>query len=201
MALLSGLLCPLMPSLSQAKGEQFELGNIPIIQAQSQETKSRRSSSTSLRPSLKKPRQQCTSSTDLAPTEQVLASESEYIMPVDKISESHYSETPSDLSMLPKEQLGILLMNLAHQLRLFRQRGMYPLAISIGWFLVAFAVGLYMCFRNIGDYTTADALGIGVLLSWLPTLVLMSITDRNPNGAGRCKVCAATYFITGRTWR
>jgi len=55
------------------------------------------------------------------------------------------------------------------------------------WFFVSFCVGLYSCFQNLGDYTTAHSLALGLLLSWLPVLVLMSIADRNPNGSDRCK--------------
>jgi hypothetical protein len=81
-----------------------------------------------------------------------------------------------------------LLPLLAHHLHLLRRRGMYPLTISLGWFIVAFAVGIYQSFRQVGDYTTAHSLAIGLLLSWVPVLVLMSIADRNPNGVERCTV-------------
>jgi hypothetical protein len=84
--------------------------------------------------------------------------------------------------------LVVLLSNLAHQLRALRQRGLYPLTISTVWFFVSFCVGLYSCFQNLGDYTTAHSLALGLLLSWLPVLVLMSIADRNPNGSDKCKV-------------
>jgi hypothetical protein len=81
-----------------------------------------------------------------------------------------------------------LLTLLSRQLHLLRRRGMYPLAISIAWFFAAFSIGVYQSFRQVGNYTVAHSLAVGLLLSWLPVLVLMSVADRNPNGVERCTV-------------
>jgi hypothetical protein len=82
----------------------------------------------------------------------------------------------------------LLLTLLSHQLHLLRRRGMYPLTISTVWFFAAFAIGVYQSFRQFGNYTVAHSLAVGLLLSWLPVLVLMSVADRNPNGVERCTV-------------
>ncbi len=49
--------------------------------------------------------------------------------------------------------------------------------------MIALAISIYGAFGELGNNETAHALGIGLLLSWLPILVLSSITDRNPVAA------------------
>jgi hypothetical protein len=82
-----------------------------------------------------------------------------------------------------------LLTNLAHQLRMLRRRGVYPMIFNIIWFFVAFVVSLVFAFANLGDNSTAHSLALGIGLSWLPALVLMTIIDRNPVSPIRCRVC------------
>jgi hypothetical protein len=94
------------------------------------------------------------------------------------------------------ELIKVLTPLLAHHLHLLRRRGMYPLTISIVWFMAAFATGIYQSFREVGDYTIAHSLAVGLLLSWLPILVLMSIADRNPNGVERCTVSCGFQMMT-----
>ncbi|KAF2667655.1 hypothetical protein BT63DRAFT_426514 [Microthyrium microscopicum] len=79
-----------------------------------------------------------------------------------------------------------LLLELSKELHVQRRHGMYPVTIGVFWFMIAFAVGTFQSFREVGDYTTAHSLGIGLLLSWLPVVVMMSIADRNPNGVEHC---------------
>lgn len=81
-----------------------------------------------------------------------------------------------------------LLVNLAYQLRLQRRRGVWPLAINVIWFLVAFVISVVSAFADLGDNSTAHSLALGLLLSWLPILVVMSSVDRNPVAATRCQV-------------
>ncbi|KAF2666183.1 hypothetical protein BT63DRAFT_458547 [Microthyrium microscopicum] len=82
--------------------------------------------------------------------------------------------------------LTLLLTHISHQLHLLRRREMYPLVISIAWFIVAFIVGVYQSFGQLGNYTVAHSLAVGLLVSFLPVLVLLSVADRNPNGVERC---------------
>ena len=49
--------------------------------------------------------------------------------------------------------------------------------------MIALAISIYGAFGEIGNNEIAHDLGIGLLLSWLPILVLSSITDRNPVAA------------------
>lgn len=46
--------------------------------------------------------------------------------------------------------------------------------------MIALAISIYAAFSEIGSNETAHDLGLGLLLAWLPILVLSSITDRNP---------------------
>ena len=49
--------------------------------------------------------------------------------------------------------------------------------------MIALAISIYGAFNVIGENKTAHDLGTGLLLSWLPILVLSTITDRNPVAA------------------
>lgn len=70
---------------------------------------------------------------------------------------------------------------LAFQLRMYRRRGTYPAAINICVFLGAFAISIGLAFADdLGEYTTAHSLALGLLVSWLPVLVMFCIVDRNP---------------------
>ena len=85
-------------------------------------------------------------------------------------------------------QLYALLDNLAFQLRLQRRKAVLPLVVNIVWFMVAFGISIAVAFTDLGDNTTAHSLALGLLISWLPILVIMAIVDRNPVNAGRCKI-------------
>ncbi|KAK3387836.1 hypothetical protein B0H63DRAFT_431774 [Podospora didyma] len=82
-----------------------------------------------------------------------------------------------------------LLEALAFQLRMFRRRGVYPAGINIIVFLGAFAISVGLAFASdLGEWTTAHSLALGLLVSWLPILVTFSILDRNPISAIRNRV-------------
>lgn len=49
--------------------------------------------------------------------------------------------------------------------------------------MIALAMSIYAFFNETGSKKIVHELGIGLLLSWLPALVLSSITDRNPVAA------------------
>ena len=69
---------------------------------------------------------------------------------------------------------------LARLLRIGRKKGVIGVFLSEALFVVALAISIYAAFGDIGGNQTAHDLGLGLLLTWLPILVLSSITDRNP---------------------
>ncbi|KAK3326807.1 hypothetical protein B0H66DRAFT_581114 [Apodospora peruviana] len=80
-----------------------------------------------------------------------------------------------------------LLREMAFHLRMLRRRGVYPAMINVLVFFIAFAVSLVLAFRDVGEATTGHVLTLGVLVSWLPLLVLFTILDRNPVSADRSR--------------
>ena len=72
---------------------------------------------------------------------------------------------------------------LARILRVARKKGVIQVFLSEALFVIALAISIYGAFGEIGNNQTAHELGIGLLLSWLPILVLSSIVDRNPVAA------------------
>lgn len=58
-----------------------------------------------------------------------------------------------------------------------------PVFISTMWFLFSLAISIESAFGRVGDHTTAHDLAIGLLLAWLPVLIMCSICDRNPVAA------------------
>jgi hypothetical protein len=70
---------------------------------------------------------------------------------------------------------------------MLRRRGVYPSFVSIFLFFIAYAVSLILAFASVGERTTAHSLALGILLSWLPLMVLFTILDRNPVSADRSK--------------
>lgn len=88
-----------------------------------------------------------------------------------------------------------LTSHLAFQLRLQRRRGVYPLSLNLVWFLIAFVISMYTAFGEVGDNLTAHSLALGLLLSWIPVLVLASIIDRNPVSTTRCKVLIERWLF------
>lgn len=82
----------------------------------------------------------------------------------------------------------LLLDDLVHQLRLQRRRGEWPIVINTTWFAMSFVVSLVLAFADLGDNTTAHSLALGLLLSWLPALVIVTAINRCPVASTRCKV-------------
>jgi hypothetical protein len=80
-----------------------------------------------------------------------------------------------------------LVREMAFHLRMLRRRGVYPALLSVFLFCVAYAVSVVMAFAEIGERTTAHALAFGIMVSWLPLLVLFAIIDRNPVSADRSR--------------
>jgi hypothetical protein len=73
--------------------------------------------------------------------------------------------------------------DLAQALRKRRRRGVVPVFISTMWFLFSLAISIQAAFGLIGENATAHDLALGLLLGWLPILILCSIVDRNPAAA------------------
>ncbi|OAL38729.1 hypothetical protein AYO20_01935 [Fonsecaea nubica] len=84
-------------------------------------------------------------------------------------------------------RLAELNATLAYHLRLNRRRGVWPLALNILWFGVSLIISVAVAFADLGDNTTAHSLALGLLLSWIPSLVVMAIVDRNPTNSRRCR--------------
>jgi hypothetical protein len=92
------------------------------------------------------------------------------------------------------KETAVLLANLANQLRMLRSRGVYPMILSVLWFLLSYGVSLGLAFGDLGDNTTAHSLALGLLLSWLPALVCATMIDRNPVAPVRCRVSSIFAF-------
>ncbi|OQV06437.1 hypothetical protein CLAIMM_10999 [Cladophialophora immunda] len=84
-------------------------------------------------------------------------------------------------------RLAELNATLAFHLRLNRRKGVWPLALNILWFGVSLIISVAVAFADLGDNTTAHSLALGLLLSWIPSLVVMAIVDRNPTNSSRCQ--------------
>ncbi|KAF4556380.1 Hypothetical protein D9617_1g082570 [Elsinoe fawcettii] len=70
--------------------------------------------------------------------------------------------------------------DLAKNLRRTRKRGIVPVFISMLWFIIALSLSIYTAFGDIGENATAHDLALGLLLGWLPVLILCTVVDRNP---------------------
>lgn len=68
---------------------------------------------------------------------------------------------------------------LAYDLRQGCRRGIVPVFIAVGWFLFSLGISIQSAFGQLGENATAHDLALGLLLGWLPVLVLGSIVDRN----------------------
>ncbi|KAI9881549.1 MAG: hypothetical protein M1830_000113 [Pleopsidium flavum] len=69
---------------------------------------------------------------------------------------------------------------LAKSLREGRKRGIVPVFISLMWFLFSLGLSIQTAFGQLGENATAHDLALGLLLGWLPVLLLSGIVDRNP---------------------
>jgi hypothetical protein len=77
-----------------------------------------------------------------------------------------------------------LMSGIAHQLRMLRRRGVVPTMASLGTFLVAFIISVFLTFDQ-SDSATVEPMVLGLLFSWLPILVAFAIVDRNPVSSER----------------
>jgi hypothetical protein len=100
-----------------------------------------------------------------------------------------HNEAPLELENQEKARQWTteLLHAMASQLRVLRRLGVRPAFLSILLFCVAYAISVFMAFGDIGDRTTTHSLAVGILISWLPILLLFAIVDRNPISAERSR--------------
>ncbi|KAL9608550.1 MAG: hypothetical protein Q9167_006626 [Letrouitia subvulpina] len=68
---------------------------------------------------------------------------------------------------------------LARALREGRKKGVIPVFISFFWFVFALALSIELAYDNIGGNQTAHNLAMGLLVGWLPVMVVGSTVDRN----------------------
>lgn len=94
------------------------------------------------------------------------------------ISEHVYHHLDLGDVKLPDKRLRDLRRKIADNLRQHRRRGVVPVFISTLWFIFALALSIQGAFGLFGENLQAHNLGLGLLLSWLPVLVLATIVDR-----------------------
>lgn len=70
--------------------------------------------------------------------------------------------------------------NLAKALRRRRKRGVVPVFVSTAWFLFSLAISIQSAFGLIGNNAEAHDLALGLLLGWMPIMIMAGIVDRNP---------------------
>lgn len=68
---------------------------------------------------------------------------------------------------------------LARALREGRKKGVIPVFISFLWFVFALGLSIELAYDDIGGNSTAHNLAMGLLVGWLPVLVVASTVDRN----------------------
>ena len=68
---------------------------------------------------------------------------------------------------------------LALNLREGRKKGVIPVFISFLWFVFALGLSIELAFDDIGGNATAHNLAMGLLVGWLPVMVVGSTVDRN----------------------
>lgn len=91
------------------------------------------------------------------------------------------SRLDSDLE--PVNHLNQLRQDLAYELRAKRRRGVVPVFVSTLWFVFSLGLSIQAAFGFLGQNAQAHDLALGLLLAWLPVLILSSIVDRNPVAA------------------
>ena len=68
---------------------------------------------------------------------------------------------------------------LARNLREGRKKGVIPIFISFLWFVFALALTIELAFDDIGGNETAHNLALGLMVCWLPVLIVATAVDRN----------------------
>lgn len=89
-----------------------------------------------------------------------------------------------------------LTLSLAFALRMLRRRGVIPMLANLAVFLVAFVFSLVLTFHDLGggDGSFSFSLAFGLLMTWLPLLVVFSIVDRNPVSSARAEQLISRYL-------
>jgi peptidoglycan/LPS O-acetylase OafA/YrhL len=82
---------------------------------------------------------------------------------------------------MTRELLGVL----AYELRMLRRRAVIPALTSLVAFLLAYIFSIVLAFDDTKDSTTVFNLDLGLVVSWLPPLVIFSVIDRNPVSSDR----------------
>ena len=82
-----------------------------------------------------------------------------------------------------KESLKDRRAELAQSFREGRKKGVVPVFISFLWFVFALALTVQLSFSEIGGNQTAHNLALGLLVGWLPILIMASTVDRNQASA------------------
>lgn len=77
------------------------------------------------------------------------------------------------------------LLALAFELRMLRRRAVIPTLASLGVFLVAFIFSIVLAFADLGEDNSPFSLSFGLLMTWLPLLVVFTTVDRNPVSSER----------------
>ena len=79
----------------------------------------------------------------------------------------------------PRDSIVARRTLLARALREGRKKGVIPLLVSFLWFVFALALSIELAYDDIGANQTAHNLALGLLVGWLPVLVVASAVDRN----------------------
>ncbi|MCJ1335275.1 hypothetical protein MMC09_000543 [Bachmanniomyces sp. S44760] len=79
-----------------------------------------------------------------------------------------------DLTIVEKRR------ELAQGIRAGRKRGVVPAFVSLAWFIFSLALSIQQAYGSLGQNATAHNLALGLLMSWMPVLILSSIVDRSP---------------------
>ena len=79
----------------------------------------------------------------------------------------------------PRDAIVARRTQLARALRQGRKNGGRPVIISFLWFLFALGLSIELAYDNIGGNATAHNLALGLLVGWLPVLIVGSTVDRN----------------------
>ena len=100
-----------------------------------------------------------------------------------KLSREENKVSPDDMTpsrMTSSSRLVLKRQALARSLRENRKKGVVPVFVSLMWFLFSLAISIQASFGDLGSNQTAHDLALGLLLGWLPVMILVTIVDRNP---------------------
>ena len=72
---------------------------------------------------------------------------------------------------------------LAQSFREERKKGVIPVLVSFLWFVFALGLSVELAFNDAGGNATAHDLALGLLVGWLPVLIVGCTVDRNLTSA------------------